>query len=78
VWKIITHKKARPMAPACNPSTWKAEAGRSSVQNQARCWWLTPVILITQAEIKRILVQSQPGQAVYETLSQKNPSQQNG
>jgi hypothetical protein len=29
---------------------------------QARCWWLTPVILaIREAEIKRIVVRSQPG-----------------
>jgi hypothetical protein len=35
-----------------------------------------PVILGTQeAEIWRITVQSQPGQTVHETLSQKNPSQ---
>jgi hypothetical protein len=34
--------------------------------------WLTPIILATQeAEIKRITVQSQPGQIVCETLSQK-------
>jgi hypothetical protein len=32
--------------------------------------WLTPVIIATQeAEIRRIMVQSQPGQAVLETLS---------
>jgi hypothetical protein len=38
--------------------------------------WLTPVILATQEEqIRRITVQSQPGQIVCETLSQKNPSQ---
>jgi hypothetical protein len=35
-----------------------------------------PVILATQeAEIRRIMVQSQPGQTVCETLPQKNPSQ---
>jgi hypothetical protein len=38
----------------------------------AGCQWLTPVILPTQqAEIRRITVQSQPGQIVCETLSQK-------
>jgi hypothetical protein len=38
--------------------------------------WLTSVILATQeAEIRRIMVQSQPGQIVQETLSQKTPSQ---
>jgi hypothetical protein len=35
-----------------------------------------PVILATQeAEIRRIMVQSQPGQIVHETLSRKYPSQ---
>jgi hypothetical protein len=43
------------------------------------CWWLTPVILATQeAEIRRIVIQSHPGEIVHETLSRKNPSQKNG
>jgi hypothetical protein len=38
----------------------------------ARCPWLVPVILATQeAEIRRIVVWSQPGQMVHETLSWK-------
>jgi hypothetical protein len=44
----------------------------------ARCWWLMPIVLATQkAEIRRIEVQSQSRQIVWETLSwkKKNPSQ---
>jgi hypothetical protein len=37
---------------------------------EAKCWRLTPIILAAQeAEIRRIMVQSQPGQIVCETLS---------
>jgi hypothetical protein len=36
----------------------------------AGCQWLTAIILPTQAvEIRRIAVQSQPGQLVHETVS---------
>jgi hypothetical protein len=38
----------------------------------ARCWWLTPIILVSQeAEIRRIEVQNQPRQIVQETLYTK-------
>jgi hypothetical protein len=39
---------------------------------EARRQWFTPVIPATQeAEIRRIVVESQPGQIVCETLTQK-------
>jgi hypothetical protein len=42
------------------------------MQRQVGCQWLTSVILAAQeAEIRRIAVQNQPGQIVFETLSQK-------
>jgi hypothetical protein len=38
----------------------------------ARCRWLTPVILATrEAEIRRVLVGSQPGEIIHDTLSRK-------
>jgi hypothetical protein len=44
--------------------------------NKTRYWWLTPIILATQeADIRRIMVQSQPKQIVHKTLSQKHSSQ---
>jgi hypothetical protein len=43
----------------------------------ARLWGLTSVILTTQeADIRRIVVQIQPGQIVPKTLSRKNSSGQ--
>jgi hypothetical protein len=38
----------------------------------AECQWLTPAILATpEAETRRTVVRSQPGQIVFETLAQK-------
>jgi hypothetical protein len=40
------------------------------MQIGTRCQWLTPVILATQeAELRRIMFQSQPRQIACETLS---------
>jgi hypothetical protein len=40
--------------------------------HKARCQWLTPIILATQeAEIRRILVQSQAGQIVQDPVLKK-------
>jgi hypothetical protein len=45
----------------------------------ARCWWLRNVILATQgAGIRRITVQSQPGQIVVKTVFQKKPNTKQG
>jgi hypothetical protein len=42
----------------------------------ARHWWLTPVILATkEAQIRRIIIRSQPRQIVRGALSRKYPSQ---
>jgi hypothetical protein len=45
----------------------------------ARSWWLTHIILATQeAEVRRVVVQSQPRKIVYDILSQKYPMQNRG
>jgi hypothetical protein len=44
----------------------------------ARHWWFMPIILTTQAEIRRIEVQSQLGQIVHETLTRKKPITKKG
>jgi hypothetical protein len=57
-----------------------ADTGRNlgqDIQNtrRARCWWLTPLVLATkEAETRRIMIQSQLGQIVHETLYLKFPT----
>jgi predicted secreted acid phosphatase len=51
----------------------------SRIHPEARCWWLTPVILATQdAEIRRIQVQSQPMANMSEDPILKIPSKKKG
>jgi hypothetical protein len=62
-----------PTIPATQEAEIKAK-GQLKIAKRARHWWVMPVILATQeADIRRILVQSQPRQIVLETLSQKKP-----
>jgi hypothetical protein len=45
------------------------------IAKQAGNLWLTPIIPpIQEAEIRRIMVQTQPRQIVHKTLSQKTPT----
>jgi hypothetical protein len=45
----------------------------------AGCRWVPPVILATQeAEIRRTVVRSQPGEIVHDTLSQKSHQKRAG
>jgi hypothetical protein len=51
---------------------------QSQVHTPTRCLWLTPVILPTQeAEIRRIMVQSQPRQIIQKTLFWKKTHHKN-
>jgi hypothetical protein len=60
-WKNKIHTLFFSMVPELYPN----QEGQLRVFNIARCWWLMPIILATQeAEIRRIIVQSQQGQLV--------------
>jgi hypothetical protein len=60
----------KPMMWAASKSKKTDSHLKSSKETQAGCQWLKPVILTTQeAEIRRIIVRSQPRQIVHETLS---------
>jgi hypothetical protein len=57
----------------------KKKTNKQNLEVQARCWWLTAIILATQeAESRRIAIQSQPWQIVQETLSPKYSTQKRG
>jgi hypothetical protein len=59
------------------PSTTKKEKNKQTNKKHiVGRQWLIPAILVTQeAEIRRIVVRSQPRQIILETVSQKNLSQ---
>jgi hypothetical protein len=51
---------------------WAPTPAFQNKKKTAECWWLRPVIIGTQeAAIRRITIQSQPGQIAGEDLSQK-------
>jgi hypothetical protein len=53
---------------------WKQPGFPLKFIDKAGCWWLTPVILVTQeAEVRRIVVQSQPRQIVLRYPISKKP-----
>jgi predicted P-loop ATPase len=50
----------------------RVKEGSQEGEYEAGHWWITSVILATQeAELRRVVVQSQPRQIVHEILSQK-------
>jgi hypothetical protein len=65
--------------PRGRPRSQESGSGKCKPPERAGLWWLTPVILARQeAEIRRIMVWSQPGKIVHKTLSQKKNFHQKG
>jgi hypothetical protein len=66
--QVVELLQSKYKALSSNPSTIKKE-GKKKKKSTHWAKWLTPVILATQkAAIRRIAVQSQPGQIVSQTL----------
>jgi hypothetical protein len=71
---VVAHLGSRCEALGWIPSIAKKKK-KFKLKKFGGHWLLTPVILATQeAELKRIIVQSQPGQIVLDTVSQKYPT----
>jgi hypothetical protein len=65
----VSHKAQRTGEDKMTQRLKRLELPQAKMGNVAWQWWLRPVILATQeAEIRRIMVLSQPGQTVLETL----------
>jgi hypothetical protein len=72
--RAVNHCKLRSLSTIQHLSLWLGlEQGSGchiNISDVTRRQWLIPIILATQeSEIRRITVQSQPGQIVCETLS---------
>jgi hypothetical protein len=71
---VVKIKSKRDKYQGKDRNTGTTEYSQDSTKSKAAagCRWLMPIILATQkeeAEIKRIMVQGQPGQIIHETLS---------